>query len=602
MSRKTRPLLSVWRWLTFSLALLLAIAPSWPHTPDWMRWQELAWRDRLSRLTAQSQPPARIVVVDIDEDSLQRIGSWPWQSDVLATMVEHLLAAGAERVALDMVLTPASTQAEAAGAARLAAMASRGDLVLAQAFDFVQRQPPVTGGQPAGAVPANGPAVAATGVLANPPALAGSARCVGNIGFVPDADGKLRRLPWRIQWHGQHYPSLAEALQACGAAPSLTPALDAQGFWHLAFREPADSWTSMPAWRVLMTPMALPPHALVLVGSSALGLSDRVATPLHGSSPGVGVHAHALARLLQPVPPSPPDLALPALAMLGALLLFMRLHRARRLRQLLWPALLLVLGWLTLAAWHVAAGLPGGISGMANVFAVWLALAVPVEWAVVQRQLQARGRILSRYVSGSVLSEILDADEMDPLQPRRAQLTVLVADLEGYTTLSAQLPLESAASLTRQLLECMSQPVWQHRGTLDKYLGDGLLAFWGAPLASEDHADLAMEAAQAIVAAVTRHNEMHPEQPAVRVRVGVATGVALVGDLGTQRRSSYTAIGDCMNLASRLQEFAKGMPENIIACPETARRCARTLLAPLGVHGLRGVGEKALYAPVNPGR
>ena len=143
-------------------------------------------------------------------------------------------------------------------------------------------------------------------------------------------------------------------------------------------------------------------------------------------------------------------------------------------------------------------------------------------------------------------------------------------------------------------------PIWAHRGTLDKYLGDGLLAFWGAPLPSEDHADLAIAAAQAIIATVAEHNETHPEQPAVRVRVGLATGIALVGDLGTRRRSSYTAIGDCMNLAARLQEFAKEVENDIILCPETARHSRNHLLQPLGKHALRGLGERALYSPVSP--
>ena len=600
MSRKTRLLLRLWRWLTLSLALALAMAPSWTGAPDWMHWQEQAWRDRFARLTAQASPPERIVVVDIDEDSLQRIAAWPWPSDLLATMVEQLLMDGAERVALDMVLTETTIRDAGAGVARLAAMASRGDLVLAQAFDFVPRQPPVHSGLPVGALPANGTAVLATGVLANPSSLAVSAKCAGNIGFLPDADGKLRRLPWRVTWQGLEYPTLAAALHDCGAAPSASPPLDDRGFWHLGFREPAGSWLAIPAWQAMDGNVGLPRHALVLVGSSALGLSDRVATPLRGSTPGVEVHAHALARLLQRDVARPAAWVLPALAALGAILLFTRLHRARRLRQLLWPAVPLVLIWALMAAWHVSVSMPGGISGMANVFAVWLALGVPVEWAVVQRQLQTRGRILSRYVSESVLTEILEAEAVDPLQPRRALLTVLVADLEGYTALSARLPLETAASLTRQLLERMSQPIWAHRGTLDKYLGDGLLAFWGAPLPSEDHADLAIAAAQAIIATVAEHNETHPEQPAVRVRVGLATGIALVGDLGTRRRSSYTAIGDCMNLAARLQEFAKEVENDIILCPETARHSRNHLLQPLGKHALRGLGERALYSPVSP--
>lgn len=619
------------RVLVLTVAVLVAVlVPLLPQPPAALLRLEHALRDPLQRLLAQYLPtpapsPAgtqALVVVDIDEHSLAQIGPWPWSADTLATLSEQLLAAGAQRVALDLVL-PATRPGEATGQARLATLAEEGLVVLAQAFDFVPRDPPMNSGLPAGAlalsVPTlSVPAVPATGVLANTPDLAVRARCVGNIGVLPDADGVLRRLPWRVTWQGRHYPSLAEALVTCAVSEPLhaavpataalavdtavVPPRDADGFWHLPFRTPPTHWPVLPAASVLQGTVPLPANALVLVGSSALGLSDRVATPLSGSQPGVLVHAEAaqallagtawalpLQRLLQPLMP---------VVVLGAtVLLFLRLFRASRLRDMAPVLALCTLGWLALALLVVAQGLALPISGYALTLMAWLGLALPLEWAFVQRSLNARLRMLERYVTRPVLNDILsDRTQGDPLQPRRTVVSVLFADIEDFSRLSAELRLEDAARLTRDLMEVMSAPVWASRGTLDKYLGDGLMAFWGAPLATPDHAREAASTAFAMQRAMAAFNASRPEQPPLRVRIGIATGEALVGDLGTRRRATYTAIGDCVNLAARLQGKARFMAHDVLLSEACAAACPPTWVKALGVHDVRGMGQQALFA------
>jgi adenylate cyclase len=141
--------------------------------------------------------------------------------------------------------------------------------------------------------------------------------------------------------------------------------------------------------------------------------------------------------------------------------------------------------------------------------------------------------------------------------------------------------------------------VLQARGTLDRYTGDGLVAFWGAPIAEEDHADLAVDAALAIVDQVARFNQQRLAQglQAVHVRMGLASGEALVGDLGTRFRIAYTAVGDCINLASRLQQASRELDVSILAADSVRLACKRHRFEPLGVLPVRGLPAQPVATP-----
>ncbi len=620
------------RTLLLALAVLLTLAAQWaPQAVPGSATADAFVRDRLLRLMAVDTAVAGAVVVDIDESSIAALGPWPWPRSRLADLAEQALADGARRVVFDMVL-PDPAPDDAHGDDRLASLAAGGQLVLAQAFDFAQRERPLAGGAVAGALgddaqPGGAPfaTAQATGVLGNHAAL-GGARCVGNIGFVPDRDGVLRRLPLVTGWQGQAYPGLALAALLCGVsaaagdatgdaakggppdppAPTWLAAIprDGDGFWHLPFRHRVEAFTALSFADALegRHPELLR-GATVFVGSSALGLADRVATPLTGSIAGVAVHVEAWQQLSAAAagsaPTPPPALLLPLLAVAGMVWLARRLGSRVRLRAVFVPLLAGVAVWLALATWTVHAGGAAPVAGPVYGYAVLLLVLLPAEWAWAQRKLRARTRLLGRYVAQSVLDELLRSEGADPLVPRRSDITVLVADMQGYTALTNQSSLEDAERLTREFLACITEPVWAHQGTLDKYTGDGLHAFWGAPIATPDHADRALDAAAAILAAVRAFNATRlarGEQP-VRVRVGVASGTALVGDLGSARRSWYSAVGDCINFAARLQECARDLDVDVVCSAGTAERCRPGRLRPLAEVDVRGLGGQALYTP-----
>ncbi len=219
-----------------------------------------------------------------------------------------------------------------------------------------------------------------------------------------------------------------------------------------------------------------------------------------------------------------------------------------------------------------------------------LAFAVPYQWQLTQRRSRHLLDTLRQYVAPEVVDQLLRSDLEDPLKPRQSDVTTLIADMEGYTTQVESLPVEEAAKLTRDFLDCLTGPVIDKHGTLDKYTGDGLVAFWGAPLPIARHADLALDAARAIVERVQRLSQqrMLVGKPPLRVRIGIESGPAMAGDFGTSFRSIYTAVGDSVNTASRLEQAARDFPHDVIIGAGTVERATRHSFILLGERLLRG--------------
>jgi adenylate cyclase len=575
-------------------AILFTIMAEWPmHSFDTDFGDEVL-RDVFIRLHAAEQPEERITVVDIDEDSLAAIGPWPWPRRRIADLVENLLGRyGARGVALDLVLPE---PADKDGDARLAALAEHGPVVLAQAFDYVHRTQGLRVGHLAGeaAPPAQGTPAQATGYIANHRGLA-LARHVGNIGFVPDSDGTLRRLPMITAFDNKTYPTLSLALaQCCAGVPSR--ALLHAGFRRIAYNRSWDSYAVVPAAAIIAgkTPVDLVRDRLVLVGSSSLGLTDRVATPLGPSVGGVMVHATVLSTLLdehagQTVSAWPARWLAVLFSMLLALTSTYTFPRLSALSNVAFLASAAVL-W-TLFAYAASFHDPAlSTTGPLLSILFLLTVAVPFDWQLAQKKSRSLLGTLRQYVATSVVDELLRRDLKSPLTPRALDVTTLIADMEGYTTYVESLPIEEAASLTRDFLACLTKPVLEQRGTIDKYTGDGLVAFWGAPLPQEDHADLALDAAQEIVRAVQRFSVEREinGMSRLRVRIGIQSGIAMAGDFGSASRSIYTAVGDSVNVAARLEQVARNQPHDIIVGQGTVDRSQRHQFELIGEINLRG--------------
>lgn len=598
------------RWIIAALAFMVTLWMQWSTTPGVSpsdnRWSRAGlnqvsflpneWlRDAFLRLQVSTAPEPRILVVDIDEASLGELGPWPWPRERLAHLVEILLTRYAARgVALDILL-PAASGTD--GDLRLALLAAHGPLVPAQAFDFDfagNRPQPVLDGYLGGAMAGQAGGVPATGFIGNFPGLA-RAPHVGAIGFIPDADGALRHVPLVTRFGGKAYPALGLALvNCCTGRPAL--AVENAGMMRIPYARDWRAYTVVSAGDILAQRIA-PEGAserLVLIGSSSLGMGDRVATPLAANRPGLGVQATILSALLdrqegrQPAPwPGRLIACLFALAScIACTLAFPRLSAANCV-LLLGASSALWLGLAYVVAPHDPVFAPVGPLGT-NLFL--LAVAVPYGWQQAQRRSRHLLQTLRQYVAPAVVEQLLRSEEEDPLRPRRCDVTTLVADMEGYTSQVETLPVEAAATLTRDFLDCLTGPVIDHQGTLDKYTGDGMMAFWGAPLPQAEHADLALDAARAIQVRVDELSASRVRQgyQPLRVRIGIESGAAMAGDFGTMFRSIYTAVGDGVNTAARLEQVARDFTHNVIIGPGTVERSRRHRFLALGERLLRG--------------
>lgn len=575
-------------------AILLTVWTQWAPAPAHSYFANEWLRDHFIRLHSSTEPESRFIVVDIDESSLATIGSWPWPRARVAELLENLLGAyGARSVALDLVLPEPADQL---GDTRLAMLAQHGPVTLAQAFDYVPRALPLRVGQVAGGSIATSPGSAptASGFIANHAGLA-QARHIGNIGFVPDNDGTIRRLPLLTRFEGRQYATLSLALASLRTAAAIA-APSEEAFWRIPFSRDWSSYTVVPAANILnlSLPTEVVAGRMVLIGSSSLGLADRVATPLSSSTSGVLVHAAALSALLDRqaglAPHSWPGKWLATIFTIfltfTATYTFPRLSAASNVTLLVCASL----AWLVLAYWISPHDAQFSTTGPLASSLFLLAVAVPFDWQISQQKSRQFLDTLKHYVAPAVVDELLRSDLKNPLVPRQLNVTTLIADMEGYTHQVESLPMEEAAQLTRDFLDCLTRPVLAKHGTLDKYTGDGLVAFWGAPLPIMDHADLALDAAQEIVQEVQRFSLARQKagKPPLRVRIGIESGVAMAGDFGTSFRSIYTAVGDSVNVASRLQEHARELPYDIVIGAETVNRAERHHFKLLGEVVLRG--------------
>lgn len=566
------------RILIACFALALVLLTEFLH-PSLDRRLDEGFRDVFLRLNASPVAEDRLAIIDINEDSIQRLGPWPWPRGRIADILEILISDyEAKAVALDMIF-PEPSQDDPLGEARLASLLQYGPVAIAQVLDYAQREEPHAQGTlippPAPMTARSAHARPAYGYIANHAGLAHS-RCAGNIGFKPDPDGVLRRIPLFSEFGQSSYPHLALSLLTCTSSYALEQFLSLPNSgWRLPFRHAPDAFTVIPAADLLQGPLdqSLIRDRYVLVGSSSLSLGDRVSTPLSPIVPGVLLHAEAASALLDMAEGllAPPRNGRVLLLVWSVLSLPLAMFLVAR-----WPAwrsvvLLISLAgiWLLVSFLLLRQQIHLSITPPLWGYFCLLLLAVPHEWHQSQRQFQKVTETLSHYVARPVLDELLRRGITHSLEPSLREITVLIADMASYTQTTTALPLAGAANLTKAVLDCLTGPVLSQGGTLDRYSGDGLIAFWGAPLDCPQQADRAVQAALEMFRAIDRFNlawtaEGHTP---VRIRIGIESGQALVGDLGTPFRSTYTAVGDCINFASRLEAAARDLPSPLIIGP-----------------------------------
>ncbi|MHA6491617.1 CHASE2 domain-containing protein [Pseudomonas borbori] len=587
---------------------------------------------------ATSEPPAALVVVDIDEASLVQHGQWPWPRNVMARLVDELSRAGAAVVVFDVLFAEADRTSPLAflsqhpladELARQLAELPDPDLTFAAAL---ARQPSVLGFSalrtPSDTPPLSRFAIQQRGgsALRFVPPFAGSisalppleqaAAGTGAMTFVPDTDGVVRRVPLFIRVGDNLLPSLtAEALRVFTRQPlyrlevaqnagiqqvgigALALPTNRRGELWVHFRE--SPVQSVPAWQVLDRSAAPERIAgnIVLIGSSAQGLQDLRFSPLGGIIPGVQVHAQALEQALTGDFLQRPSWAnaLEALTLLfGSVLLCLLVMRTSAIVGATLATSALIA--LNVAAWWSFSRhglLIDALTPSLCMLLIYLGTSIAHHRASERQQRWVRAAF-SRYVSPNLVEHLVQHPDQLKLGGHRQHCSFIFTDLTGFTTLMEQQPPEQVVSLLNDYLEGIIQIAFRYEGTLDRIVGDALAVLFSAPLPQADHPSRALACALEIQRFAAEHAERTRAAgiPIGATRIGVHSGEVVIGNFGGKTLFDYRALGDAVNVAARLEGLN--------------RHLGTTLCVSQAIHDanpdtpMRAVGEVILMGKLQP--
>lgn len=619
-----------WHWLGRRVFLLVPLAVLAVGVGlrilDPQPLQELRLRafDFYQRVLPRAPSEVSVKVVEIDEESLRRLGQWPWPRSLMARVTERLGAAGPRAV----VFTPLFAEPDRLSLTAISEWlpeSVRLAVELAQAAGEVKEPddhfaealaatPSVIGFVLTAAVTDHDPPQLRTGIsfkgespLAYLPTLSGwvpalpaleaAASGYGALTLLVDSDGVVRRMGMLYAAEGEIFPALTlEALRVAGKGRGILLKTSGQSdvaksggetgvqairagrstiettpnasLW-LYDRRP-DPAMRIPAWKLLEGD--LPPEtfedAIVLVGVTASGLGDRHTTPLSAALPGVVLQAHAVEQVLA-----------------GAYLLRPAWSDGAEILAVLAVGLLVLLPFALLRDGALLSGFIGFAVVLAGAgfalwaFRSWQLLFDPVAPALIglavfgtagiarlvvseQRRRQVRSAF-GQFVSPEVVAKIAEDPGAARLEGATRDLTLLFCDIRGFTSLSEHLPPETLAQLINRFLTQMSQAVLDQHGTIDKYIGDCLMAFWNAPVDVPNHEAAAcatvlemrrrLDALNLALAA----EQQGANPPQLAVGIGLNSGRCSVGNMGSQFRLAYTAMGDAVNLAARLEGMTR---------------------------------------------
>jgi adenylate cyclase len=441
------------------------------------------------------------------------------------------------------------------------------------------------------------PFVAAKGYGANLPELQAAALGGGYFDNpVVDADGVFRRVALVQQYEGNLYESLSLAVTRAvfGSPPvelmiaseesgdtvlglewlnvgGLHIPVDEQGAALVPYRGLQGSFPYLSAVDILKrrADTTVLKNTIVLVGTTASGLQDLRSTPVQNVFPGVEIHANLISGFLDQTIKHKPGYTLGIefveLLLIGVLLLFL-LPRLSALWSITASLLTLtVIAGLNLYLWNQA----NIVVPVASALLLTLTLFVfhmSFGFFVEGRSKRHLTRLFGQYVPPELVDEMSKKPADFGLDGDRRQMTVLFADVRGFTAISEGLDPKQLAQLMNAILTPMTRIIHKHRGTIDKYMGDAIMAFWGAPLSNEHHARHAVQAALEMTEALpTLQNDFQVlGWPAIRVGIGLNTGVMNVGNMGSAFRMAYTVLGDPVNLGSRLEGLTKQYGVSIV--------------------------------------
>jgi adenylate cyclase len=598
--------------IVFAITFILYVA----HIFDVWEWK--TWDLRLRLFSDSSRASKNIVIFLVDQNSLdvyeQEMGvSWPWPREMYAYIIEYCMEGGARAVFIDFIFSEGSVYgvdddqglADAiaqSGNVFLPISLSKGTKEVEESYSILLKKfaleenlfpPHSSHSMKSVSLPVED--------------FLNSAQGVGNSTFVQDKDGIYRRMPLLFSWNDLHLPSVPLALARFSDENMRFNdiPLDSSNQMILRYHGPTGTYPSYSVAAIINSYAQfqegklpqIPPETfkgkIVFIGGSAPGLLDLRPTPFSPVYPGVEILATALDNIL-----SKDYIRIPTPAVFYFFLAFLTTITAV-------GASILKKIWLTVPFVTLCLGLPVVVACLAFGSGYWWMLVAPLFTVVVSftaamvlnysfegRQKRFIKTVFRHYLSPDVIDRVLEDPSLLRLGGEKRIITSFFSDVAGFTSISESLSPEELVHLLNDFLSEMTDIILSYGGTLDKYEGDAIIAFWNAPLDQPDHA---VRACRAALDCQKRLEELRPEFAQksgheLFMRVGLNSGPAVVGNMGSHSRFDYTAMGDTINMASRLEGACKHYSVPILV-GDTTFQMAKDAIAAREVDLIRVVGK-----------
>jgi len=605
---------------------------------DSLENKSLDWR--FQKFTQEGRASRDIVIIALDDQSfssremLENFGRWPWRRLLYAGLVHYLNEGGPRAIGIDLTFEGADPHA--GDDEQLAEMlAERPDVVLAFALNkgnFRETDPKAQERLRRALAPfklkvsdqARLELDAYSDIGLSQEEFLKPVPGIGCITIRRDPDGPVRTTTPLFQFQENFYPSFPLAVAALASRQrtdlTITPGpvlnfagrripVDRQGRMFVRWYGPAYTYKHYSVWKVFNSALAyengqkpeIPPEAfkgkIVLIGATATGASDLWPNAFPENYPGVEIHATVIDNLLKGdfLRSSPRSVALGAIFLMS----FLMAGLVYFFNSALIYGLLALLGGLlyftAVCAAFTRATLWAPMIAPLAAGTVAFTGSTLTRYATEGREKRKYRKTLLKYLSPQLVETIMEDFNWASLRAEKRTLTVLFSDVRGFTSFSERYPPETVIATLNEHLNMMVSVIFKYQGTLDKFVGDCVMAFWGAPLAQPNHAELATRAALEMIEGLEKLNQKWQSEgrPTLHIGVGINTGEMLFGNIGSEQRMDFTVIGDSVNLGARLESATKELKASIVVSDATYQ-LIRDLaeVRPLGEISVKGKEQK----------
>ena len=546
-----------------------------------------------------------VVIVDIDEASLRALGQWPWSRDKLSKIIENLTSAGVAVIGIDAVFAEEDRTSPSLIAKKLnlkenlqdydlqfANTLANSPVILGYGFDLVDED----GDKRAPKIPAilieknkkEDFAIKALGATLNIEPIQNAGYSSGFFNVIPDSSGMIRSVPLVISFDDVLYPSLAlEIVRVVSGEKKIFINYDELGIENISIGQtviPTDAIGGITVnyrggfknFKYLSAKDIYDGEfntdevegKIVLIGTSAIGLYDLRTTPFDSAFAGVEVHANAIDNILSGdfiYKPSYADGVTVILVVFSSFLIVFSVTSMNFYGKILtfFAASFLYVWGSYYALFHegIILNILFPLAAISLAFVTTLAFDY---FYSIKSERAIRAKFASK-VSKSVMEDILKNTNGNELSIKNKEVTIFFSDIRGFTSISEKLGAKELIALLNRYMQPMSEIIIKNQGTIDKFIGDAVMAYWNAPLDIQNHADLAVKSALEQFEALKILNSQLAKEnlPQISIGIGINTGEVIVGEMGCEIRSDYTVIGDAINLGSRLESLCKFYGSNL---------------------------------------